>query len=168
MIRLSKQSLLEVKCMYLMLASIAVMLLCGIGCTTVQAQSVDADHICGTYDVPSPFSDDEAHVCITKTSKGTYQGRIVWVNRDTNPDGTPRTDEKNPDPKLRSRQATDIVMCWNLKYEEGMWVNGVLYDPYSGKRFGIRFKPAKNGKDLDARYYKGKPAFGINAVWKRM
>lgn len=126
------------------------------------------DKILGTYEVPSPFSDDVAHVKITKTQKGTYQGRITWVNRDKNPDGTPRTDEKNPDPKLRMRPPTDIVMFWNLQYKEGEWVDGVLYDPYTGKRFSVKFKLAKNGTDLSARYYKGVPVAGINGTWKRI
>ena len=127
-----------------------------------------ADKILGTYRVPSPFSDDVAKVRITPQKDGRYQGRIVWVNNATNEDGTPRTDEKNADPKLRTRKATDIVMCWNLRYEGGEWVEGVLYDPYSGKKFSVKFKLAKNGTDLSARYYKGVPAMGINATWQKV
>ena len=127
-----------------------------------------ADQIVGTYIVNSPFTDDVAHVRVSRTNKGTYMGRIVWVNHPTNDDGTPRTDEKNPDPKKRSRKPEEIVMVWGLHYEEGEWIGGTLYDPYSGKNFGVKFKLADNGKDLIARYYKGKPAFGINADWKRL
>lgn len=127
-----------------------------------------ADKIVGTYDVASPFNSDKAHVKITKTSKGTYQGRIVWTSRTKNDDGTPVCDIQNPDPKLRNRKPEEIIMVWNLSYEDGEWVGGTLYDPYSGKKFSVKFNLDKNNKDLKARYYKGVPAAGINAVWKRL
>lgn len=126
-----------------------------------------ASKILGTYKVPSPFTDDIAKVKITQSKNGTYSGRIVWVNKPNKEDGTPVTDEKNPDPKLRTRKATEIVMFWNLRYDKEEWVEGILYDPYSGKKFGVKFSLEKNGKDLKARYYKGKPAFGINATWTK-
>ena len=126
----------------------------------------EADKIIGTYRVESPFTDDVAKVKITKAKNGTYSGRITWVNNTTNADGSPRTDEKNPDPKLRSRKPEEIIMVWNLQFKDGEWVNGTLYDPYSGKKFSVQFKA--DGNNLKARYYKGVPAMGINAVWKRV
>ena len=130
--------------------------------------SAQEEKIVGTYSVASPFNTDTAHVRITKAKNGTYQGRITWVNRTTNADGSPRTDEKNPDPKLRSRKPEEIIMCWGLQYKEGEWVDGVLYDPYTGKKFSVKYKLSKNGRDLDARYYKGVPAIGISSTWKRI
>lgn len=127
-----------------------------------------ADAIEGTYQTKAPFCDDVAKIKITKAADGSYRGRIVWVSRTTNADGTPRLDEKNPNPKLRTRKPTDITMFWNVRYVDGEWVNGVLYDPYSGKTFGIQFTKEKNSANLEARYYKGKPAVGITTVWKRV
>lgn len=126
-----------------------------------------ADKILGTYYMDSPLSDDHAKVKMTKSSDGTYQGRIVWLDKPNNPDGTPRTDEKNPNPKLRSRTATQVVLVWGLKYENGEWVDGTVYDPFSGKKFGVKMSLAKNGSDLSVRYYKGVPAAGITRIWKR-
>lgn len=137
-------------------------------CATVAIAQSDGSKILGTYRVPSPFNDDAANVKITQCADGTFKGQVVWVNRATNKDGSPRTDEKNPDPKLRSRKPEEIIMCWGLKYEDGEWVGGTLYDPYSGKKFNIKFALDKNGSDLSARYYKGKPALGINGTWKRL
>ncbi len=127
-----------------------------------------ADKLLGTYLIESPFSDDVARVKISKNKNGTYQGRIVWVSKPTNPDGTPRTDEKNPDPKLRTRKPEEIVMVWNLQFDGEEWVKGTIYDPFSGGKFGVKFKLAKNGSDMIARYYKGVPAMGMNATWKRV
>ena len=141
---------------------VALFLLSG---TSIMAQG---DAILGTYKVTSPFNDDIAHVKITKTTKGTYMGRIVYCNPSTNADGSPRLDENNPDPKLRTRKPNEIIMCWNLSWDGKAWVEGKMYDVYSGKTWDLRFKPAKNGKDLDARYYKGVPAMGISGTWKRL
>ena len=126
-----------------------------------------ADDILGVYTTGSPFNDDVARVEITKTAKGTYQGRVTWTNHPTNPDGTVRTDSKNPDKKLRSRRYDEVIMFWDLTFEDGEWVGGKLYDPYSGKTFSVKFKPIKNSRNLKARYYKGIPAIGIDATWTR-
>lgn len=147
-----------------------MLLLCITGMAQTEASRTkkNPDVICGVYLVSSPKNDvDKIKVRITRTSKGLYQGRIVWVYPDKNPDGTERTDQNNPDKSLRNRKATDIVMCWNLKYVDGAWEDGILYDPTSGKRYNIQFSLASNGKDLVARYYKGRPAFGINQQWTR-
>lgn len=128
----------------------------------------DADAICGTYLVISPKNkEDKIRVRIYRTENGTYAGRITWLQPCHNPDGTERTDLLNKDPKLRGRKVIDIILCWNLKYdaEDNMWKGGMIYDPTTGKTFGIQLKIAKNGKDIEARYYKGRPAFGINQRW---
>lgn len=147
-----------------LLGFITLILLASTSTGTLQAQT-RADDIVGTYLVPSPFNDDTAHVKVTRTAKGTYQGRIVWANHTKNPDGTVRTDMKNADKKLRSRKYNEVIMVWNLTYEEGEWVDGKLYDPYSGKTFSVKFKPVKGSRDLSARYYKGVTAIGINGTW---
>lgn len=140
-----------------------------ISAETVSVAKKEApDAICGTYLVISPKNkEDKIKVRIFRTGKGSYSGRITWLQPSHNSDGTERTDLLNKDPKLRNRKATDITLCWNLTYdaEEDMWKGGSLYDPTTGKTFGIQLKMAKNGKDIDARYYKGLPAFGIDQKW---
>lgn len=143
---------------------LAVMLLTA--ATPLRSQT-QADDIIGTYTVPSPFNDDVARVQITRATDGTYRGRIVWANHSTNADGTVRRDEKNADPKLRSRRFDEIYMAWNLRFKDGEWVDGKLYDPYTGKTFSIKFKPIKNSRNLKARYYKGVTAIGIDGTWVR-
>lgn len=140
-------------------------------CTMLSVQviaQVKPDQILGKFYLESPLSDDEAKVAIEKAPDGTYYARVLWVNNDKNPDGTPRTDVKNPDPKLRNRQATDVNIFWNLKFKKDEWVDGDLYDPFSGKTLGVKVKLHKNGKDLKVRYYKGTPALGLTNVWTRL
>ena len=129
------------------------------------AQAQQADDIVGTYTVTSPFNDDVARIRISCTSAGTYQGRVVWANNTTNPDGSVRTDLKNPDKKLRQRRYDEVIMVWGLTFENNEWVGGKLYDPYSGKTFSVKFAPRKGSRDLTARYYKGVPMLGIDAEW---
>ena len=136
--------------------------------TNTFAQKVEPDQILGTYILESIVTDDIGHVLITKAKDGTYQGRLVWVNHPTNADGSVRCDDNNPNPKLRKRHYDQVYIFRNLKFKKDEWVNGKLYDPFSGKMFSIKFKLAKNGSDLEARYYKGTPALGITKPWKKL
>ena len=76
--------------------------------------------------------------------------------------------QKNSDKKLRNRRYDEIIMVWNLTFEKGEWVDGKLYDPYSGKTFSVKFKPVDGSRNLTARYYKGVTAIGINATWEKV
>ncbi len=126
-----------------------------------------ADAICGTYRVESPVSDDVVKIKIYRATNGKYQGKFVWLSKPNNPDGTPRTDINNPDPKKRNRTADQIVAVWNLAYKDGEWVEGLIYDPTSGKTYGLKGKKAKNGKDMEMRYYIKKPIIGLTTTWVR-
>lgn len=134
----------------------------------VSLSAQTADNIIGTFEATSPFNDDTAHVKITKQKDGSYQGRVVWVNHNTNADGTPRRDKNNKDPKLRNRLATEVILFWDLKYDNGEWVKGKLYDDTTGKTFSVKMNLAKNKRDLKARYYKGVPAMGVTKTWRRL
>ena len=121
------------------------------GAANAQEQKGTADDICGTYYVESPVSDDAVKIQIYRATNGKYQGRFVWLSQPNNPDGTPRTDINNPDPKKRNRTADQIVAVWGLTYKDGEWVDGSIYDPTSGKTYGIKSVPStvlidRNGK----------------------
>ncbi len=135
---------------------------------TVMAQKPEADMILGSYRIATITCNDTAVIKVTKTSKGLYQGRITWLNHPTNDDGTKRNDAANKDSKLRSRTYDQIFLFWNLAYKDGEWVDGKLYDPFSGKNFSVKFKLDANGSDLEARYYKGVPTLGITRTWTRV
>lgn len=148
----------------------AFVILCWVLCLTpfATAQEVNPDKILGTYLLESIQTDDKGKVLVTKADDGTYQGRLIWISNPTNPDGSIRCDEKNADKKLRSRRYDEIIMFHSLTFKKGEWVNGKLYDPFSGKMVSIKFKLDKNGSDLVARYYKGVPTLGITRTWKRV
>ena len=45
----------------------------------------------------------------------TFNGKIVWLEKPTEADGTPSKDENNPDPSLRQRQLIGLNMLSGLK-----------------------------------------------------
>lgn len=64
-----------------------------------------------------------------------YNGKIIWLQNPTEPDGTPAVDSNNPDEKLRSRQLIGLNMLSNLKAKDGEYTGGMIYDPGNGKTY---------------------------------
>ena len=98
-----------------------------------------------------------------------YFGKLVWARELMEADGkTPRkdrTDIKNNDPKLRSRQLLNLVILTNFTYDNGVWSGGKIYDPKSGKTYSCTMK--LKGNKLEIRGYVGISMFGRTTVWTR-
>ena len=60
--------------------------------------------LAGTYKFKDSYSGEDAKVKIYDNGKGRYDARIVWLAQPNNPDGSPRLDEKNPDPDARTSE----------------------------------------------------------------
>ena len=69
-----------------------------------------------------------------------YNGKIVWLQTPTEADGSPTVDDKNPDPKLRTRQVLGLNMLSNLKKGNGEYSGGSIYDPGNGKTYNCSMK----------------------------
>ena len=52
-------------------------------------------------------------------SGDVYNGKIVWLEKPTEADGTPAVDDLNPDPALRKRQLIGLNMLSGLKENGG-------------------------------------------------
>ena len=63
-----------------------------------------------------------------------YRAKSIWFNGKTKPMQI-WTDNKNPDPKLRSRKLLGMDILNQLRYDpfNDEWVDGNIYDPTSGK-----------------------------------
>ena len=74
-------------------------------------------------------------VRISKIGDNAYKAQVFWLEKDKNPDGSLRTDLKNPDPAKRKTPSNQIVLIESVSYDskEGVWNNGNIYDPTSGK-----------------------------------
>jgi uncharacterized protein (DUF2147 family) len=95
-----------------------------------------------------------------------YFGKLVWAARMYEADGkTLRKDEKNPDLGLKNRNLKDLVILTNFMYDDGVYSDGKIYDPKTGKTYSC--KMTVNGNQLSIRGYVGISLFGRTTVWTR-
>lgn len=122
----------------------------------------NADAIIGTWLTEKK----DAHVQIFK-SGNQYFGKLVWIKDPYQPDGkTPKVDKENPDPSLRKRPLLNLVFLSGFVFEDGVWREGKIYDPESGKTYSAKIK--LNGSVLDLRGYIGFSALGRTSSWTRL
>lgn len=117
-------------------------------CTMLVAVSAMAqsagDKIIGTYKAVQ--EGNVSKVKISKNGDG-YKAQIIWLEVPNNPDGTPRLDKRNPDKAKRGVRSDQIVLVDKVKYKDGVWTDGKIYDPTKGKKFDVEMK-FKDSKTL--------------------
>ena len=69
-----------------------------------------------------------------------FNGKIVWLEKPTEADGTPTKDKNNPDAKLRIRQLIGLNMLSNLAKSGDEYKGGSIYDPGNGKTYNCSMK----------------------------
>ena len=79
------------------------------------------------------LTDDGKGVVTIVRCGGSVCGRISTV-LDSGPQ-VPKTDIKNPDPRLRSRPIVGIAVLYGFRFERGKWIRGTAYDPQSGNSY---------------------------------
>lgn len=96
-----------------------------------------------------------------------YQARFLYGNEVVEADGvTLRKDVKNPDPALRDRSLKNIVFITGLRYGDGAWAGGSIYDAASGRTYNA--KAELQGGKMHLRGYLGVSALGQTRVFHRM
>lgn len=145
-----------------------IMLVLGFSAQALQAQN-NADKILGTYYVIEPSSKEESKVEIYKSNDGKYHGKIIWMKNPNFPDGKPKLDINNPDPKLRNTRGDRIVLMKNFTFnsKSGEWVNGEIYNPVEGKTYKCKLSFESDTK-LKVRGYIGIPALGRSMYWEKL
>ena len=73
-------------------------------------------------------------------SGDAFNGKIVWLEKPTQEDGTPTVDKNNPDPALRKRQLIGLNMLHGLKSNGKEYTGGKIYDPGNGKTYNCSMK----------------------------
>ena len=73
-------------------------------------------------------------------SGDSFNGKIVWLQKPTESDGTPAKDKNNPDKNLQSRQLIGLNMLSGLKKTDGDYAGGKIYDPGNGKTYNCSMK----------------------------
>jgi uncharacterized protein (DUF2147 family) len=137
---------------------------------SVKAQNKSADRIIGyylTYDDETGAEKSQVQIC--KATTGKYSGKIVWL-KEPNKDGKPKVDDKNPDPKLRSRPSLGLQILNNFTFDakNSEWSDGTIYDPLKGKTYNCYIKFESETK-LKIRGYIGAAWMGLGrtVVWTK-
>lgn len=125
----------------------------------VQAQSENA--ILGLW----YNTEKTAQIQIIK-SGSEYLGKIIWV-RNPNTDGKPVLDKQNADPKLRTRPIVGLSILDGLKYAGGVWKDGEIYDPNSGKTYSCELR-LKSESILEVKGYLGFSFVGKTVEWSKV
>ena len=77
-------------------------------------------------------------------SGDAFNGKIVWLEKPTEADGSPAVDNNNPDKSLRSRKLIGLNMLSGLKKSGSEYSGGSIYDPGNGKTYNCSMKVEGN------------------------
>ena len=125
----------------------------------------EADKIVGVYKVEE--DGNQSKVRFTKCDDGTYQGQIIWLSQPNRPDGTRKTDIKNPNPELRNTPADQIVVVYGIRYDaaKSVWNGGKVYKPTNGKVYNVEC----SFDDAQTLRVKGSLGpFSLSRYWKKV
>jgi uncharacterized protein (DUF2147 family) len=90
-----------------------------------------------------------------------YVGRIVGGAHPG------RTDEKNPDPKERSKPLRGQIILRNLRYDgDGKWSGGMIYEPDTGRTYKCSVELVAPDR-LKVRGFIGIVLLGRSQIWTR-
>ncbi|MFC6100401.1 DUF2147 domain-containing protein [Olivibacter domesticus] len=129
------------------------------------AQNLSADQITGIW--LSEDSDVKLKFEFYK-SGNEYFGKLLWASTMFEADGkTPKKDPKNPDKQLRNRSRQHIVNVTHLRYVDGEYVDGKLYNPDDGRTYSVK-ATLKTANQLEFRGYVGISLLGRTMQLKRI
>ena len=78
-------------------------------------------------------------------------------------------DEKNPDPNLRHRTLSEVILIYGLKFDGESWGEGKIYNPENGKCYHLKGKLSEDGQSLMWRASMDKGGvLGRNIIWKKI
>ena len=100
-------------------------------------------------------------------SGDSFNGKIVWLQKATEADGTPAVDKNNPDPAKQSRKLIGLNMLFGLKKVGDEYTGGKIYDPANGKTYYCSFKVEGNTLKVRGSLDK-KGVLGRTMTWYRV
>lgn len=101
----------------------------------------------------------DGRIRFSRHRDGTYMGVLTWSKR-------PRPDTENDNPKLRQRSIVGVVLMWKLRYDDGEYEDGYVYNPEDGNTYRIDAKVLSRDT-LKVRGYLGLSIFGQSQIWTR-
>jgi uncharacterized protein (DUF2147 family) len=95
-----------------------------------------------------------------------YLGKIIWLDN-PNKDGAPVLDNANENEKLRDRPVMGLTILEGLKFDDGVWKGGKIYDPNSGKTYSCEVK-LRGKEKLEVKGYLGFSWIGKTVEWTKV
>jgi uncharacterized protein (DUF2147 family) len=74
---------------------------------------------------------------------------------------------RNPNPKLKSRPLMGLNLLEGLKFSSGMWEDGTIYDPKTGKTYSCQIQ-LKSSQVLEVKGYIGFSLIGRTVEWTKV
>ena len=102
---------------------------------TLSAAAVCAQDVIGKWKL-----EDGSAIVEVYRSGDSFNGKIVWLEKPTEDDGSPAVDSNNPDKALQSRPIMGLNMLHGLKQKGGEYSGGSIYDPGNGKTYNCSMK----------------------------
>jgi uncharacterized protein (DUF2147 family) len=126
------------------------------------AEPSPADALVGIWEA------DDGTVKLDMFKAGSeFQARMLYGNEIVEADNvTFKKDTKNPDAALRSRSLKNVVFITGLRWSDGEWTGGSIYDASSGRTYNCKAE-IRNGK-MGLRGYLGLPAMGQTRTFHRV
>lgn len=154
------------------LGSIAAILVAGaVGMPAVSAARESADEatplatkfpaeaILGEWLTQKEEGRPPGRIKFVRAQDGTYMGIVTWS-------AEPKNDVHNKDPKLRERPLVGSVLMWHLRYDDGEYVDGFVYNPEDGGTYRLNAQ-VLTPESLKIRGFLGISLFGQDRVWSR-
>lgn len=129
--------------------------------SSIQAKAQSASLILGTW----LNTEKTAQIEIMDIGD-QYLGKIIWLDN-PNKDGTPVLDKANENKKLRDRPVMGLTILEGLKFDDGIWKGGKIYDPNSGKTYSCEVK-LKGMEKLEVKGYLGFSWIGKTVEWTKV
>lgn len=126
------------------------------------ALAQSADDIVGVW----LTENGKSKVEIYKKSDAKYYAKIIWLKDPKREDGTVKLDDKNPNPKLRTKPIVGLEILSGLVFDDDEWEDGEIYDPESGKVYSCYLE--FEGDKLKLRGYIGFSMIGRTSYWTKV
>lgn len=129
--------------------------------TTLKVHAQSENEILGTW----YNTEKSAQIEIVKTGS-EYHGKIIRLENEKDY-SSPPLDSKNENEKLRTRPIKGLTILQGLKYSGGIWKDGKIYDPNSGKTYSCEVK-LTNPSVLEVKGYIGFSWVGRTVEWTKV
>lgn len=111
-------------------------------------------------------ADKDAVLRITRCAN-RFCGRIIWLENATDRSGSPRLDQKNPDPAKQAQRICGLVVITGLTPVGPDRWDGSVYNPQDGQTYSGSITVLSD-ESLRVRAYIGLPIFGRSETWTRV